>query len=164
MPSHKIPTMLLKRKKEGKTDYRNRLGLLKSRMPRVAIRKFNKNIIAQVITYNETGDKIESQAHSKELEKYGWSNSKNNVPASYLVGLILAKKSKLKEAILDVGLQKPTKGSKIYALLKGCVDGGMKIPHDEKVLPTNERITGKHIQGKDIEKNFNEVKEKIIKS
>ncbi len=164
MPSHKIPTMLLKRKKEGKTDYKNRLGLLKGRTPRLTVRKFNKNIIAQIITYNPTGDIVVAEAHSKELEKFGWKNSRNNVPASYLVGLLLSKKSKQKEAILDVGLQKPTKGSRIYSLLKGCVDGGMQIPHDESVLPAKERILGKHIQGKDIEKDFNTVKEKIIKS
>ena len=164
MPSHKIPTNPLRRKKEGKTNYKKRLGILKGGIPRLVVRKFNKNVIAQIITYNAKGDKVEAQAHSKELEKYGWKESRNNVPASYLVGMLLAKKTKIKEAILDAGLQKPTKGSRIYSTVKGCIDGGMKIPHDAEGFPKIERITGKHIQGKDLEKTFNETKEKIIKS
>ena len=163
MPSHKIKTNPLRRKKEGKTDYKKRLGLLKGGLARLVVRKFNKNVIAQIITYSPSGDKVESQAHSKELEKYGWKESKNNVPASYLVGMLLSKKTKIKEAILDTGLQKPTKGSRIYSTVKGCIDGGMKIPHDAEVFPSKERIIGKHIQGKDMEKTFNETKEKIIK-
>jgi large subunit ribosomal protein L18 len=163
MPSHKIKTIPQRRKREGKTNYKKRLSLLKSGKPRLIVRKFNKNIIAQIVIYDATGDKIEAQAHSKELEKYGWKESKNNVPASYLVGLILSKKTKIKEAILDAGLQKLTKGSRIYSLVKGCIDGGMEIPHDAEVFPSKERITGKHIAGKDIEKIFNATKEKIIK-
>lgn len=164
MPSHKIPTIPKRRKVEGKTDYKKRLGALKSGMPRLVVRKFNKNIIAQIVRYTPKGDVVDAQSHSKELEKYGWKESKNNVPASYLVGILLAKKTKTKEAILDAGLRKPTKGSKIYSLVKGCIDGGIKIPHDAEVFPKPERIIGKHIEGKDIEKNFNETKEKIIKS
>ena len=163
MPSHKIKTVPLRRKKEGKTDYSKRLCTLKGGEPRLVIRKFNKNIIAQIITYNEKGDRVEAEAHSKELEKYGWKGSKNNVPASYLLGALLAKKTGIKKAVLDTGLQKPTKGSRIYSLVKGCVDGGMKIPHNPEVFPTKERIEGKHKEGKDIEKNINETKKKIIK-
>ncbi len=159
--SRKIRTILYRRKRIGKTDYKKRLALLKNKSPRLVIRRFNKNIIAQIISYEENGDKIEAQAHSKELEKLGWKGSKNNVPASYLVGMLLAKKSKAKNAILDVGLQQPTKGSRIYACLKGAVDGGIKVPHSPEVLPKIERIEGKHIEGKDMTKAISEIKQKI---
>lgn len=163
MSNNKIPRVQYRRKREQKTDYKKRLALLKGKTSRLVVRKFNKNIVAQIISYSDKGDKVEAFAHSKELEKYGWKNSKTNVPASYLVGLLLSKKSKIKNAVLDTGLQTPTKGSKIFACVKGCVEGGLAIAHSEEALPSKERISGKHIQKKDVEKNFNETKEKIIK-
>ena len=38
-----------------------------------------------------------------------------------------------------------TKGSKIYAAIKGAKDGGISIPHSEEILPSEERISGQHI-------------------
>ena len=163
MSNNKIPQISYKRKREQKTDYKKRLAILKSRMPRVVVRKFNKNIVAQIITYEEAGDKVLAFAHSKELEKYGWKHSKNSVPASYLLGILLSKKSKTKKAILDTGLVSPTKGSRIFACVKGCIDGGMEIPQSEEAMPSPERLAGKHIQGKNLEKDIKETKEKIIK-
>ena len=163
MSKNKIPQITYRRKREQKTDYKKRLALLKSKTPRIVIRKFNKNLVAQIVAYSEEGDKVTSFAHSKELEKYGWKNSKTNLPAAYLLGVLLSKKSKTKEAILDTGLHTPTKGSRIFAFVKGCVDGGMKVPHSEEALPSAERLSGKHIQGKNFEKDIKEAKEKIIK-
>jgi hypothetical protein len=53
--------------------------------------------------------------------------------------------SGVKEAILDIGLQSPTKGSKIFATLKGVLDAGVLVPHGEGVLPSEKRIQGQHI-------------------
>jgi large subunit ribosomal protein L5e len=41
---------------------------------------------------------------------------------------------------LDVGIQRTTKGCRIFGALKGAVDGGLDIPHSEKLFPgyTNE--------------------------
>lgn len=41
---------------------------------------------------------------------------------------------------LDVGIQRTTKGCRIFGALKGAVDGGLDIPHNEKLFPgyTNE--------------------------
>merc|ERR1711988_1032855 len=43
-------------------------------------------------------------------------------------------------AFLDVGVRRTTKGCRIFGALKGAVDGGMDIPHNEKLFPgyTNE--------------------------
>ncbi|KAK8807312.1 hypothetical protein WA158_004071 [Blastocystis sp. Blastoise] len=35
-------------------------------------------------------------------------------------------------AVLDIGLKRTTTGAKIFAVLKGAVDGGLDIPHSEK--------------------------------
>ena len=82
---------------------------------------------------------------SLDLKKFGWNTSRANIPSAYLVGMLLAKKSKEKKAILDLGLQTPVKGSRIFAVVRGCIDGGMDIPHSDEILPGEDRIRGKHI-------------------
>ena len=47
--------------------------------------------------------------------------------------------------ILDIGLNQSVGGSRIYALLKGAVDAGLKIPHSADILPKPERINADHI-------------------
>jgi len=138
-------TIYYRRKREGKTNYKKRLALLKSGKLRLVIRKFNRNIIAQIIEYHPEGDKVIAGTHSNELKKYGWKLNNGNVPAAYLVGLLIGKKAKGKEAILDLGLQSPVKGGRLYAVLKGAIDGGLKINADKETFPTQERIEGKHI-------------------
>lgn len=156
-----------KRRSLQKTDYRKRLALVKSGKPRLVIRKSLENMRVQVISYSESGDKVIASAFSPELDRFGWKMGKGNLPAAYLTGLlggVRAKKANIKEAVLDLGLQTSTKGSRIYAALKGVVDAGLSVPHSEEVLPSEERIMGKHIQNrKDIEKMFAEVREKILK-
>ena len=67
---------------------------------------------------------------------------------------------KIKEAILDIGLRSPIKGSIDYAALKGAVDGGLAIPHSKEVLPSEKRIKGEHIKNS----QFEEMKQKIMKA
>lgn len=43
---------------------------------------------------------------------------------------------------LDVGLKPTTDGTKIFAALKGAVDGGLDIPHSEKCFPGYDREEG----------------------
>ncbi|MAG38744.1 50S ribosomal protein L18 [Candidatus Woesearchaeota archaeon] len=153
------------RKIKGKTNYKKRLELLKSRKNRLVIRRTNKYIIIQIVSYESDGDKILASVNSKELKKLGWKNSCKNISASYLTGLLLGKKAedkKLKEAILDLGLQTHIKGSSLYSALKGVVDSGFKVPVSKKVFPPTDRIEGKHISEK-ISKEFEGLKNKILK-
>ena len=64
--------------------------------------------------------------------------SGKNTSSAYLTGYLCGKKA-LKEgiegAVLDLGLKTSINGSKIYAALKGAVDAGMNIPHNESILP-----------------------------
>lgn len=156
-----------KRRRLQKTDYKKRLALLKSGKPRLVIRKSLDNMKVQIIGFNVAGDKTMASAFSSELGSLGWKNGMGNIPAAYLTGLLAgtrAKKAGISEAVFDLGLQTNTKGSRIYAALKGAVDAGLAIPHSEDILPDGERISGKHIQGrKGIEKEFAELKEKILK-
>ena len=52
----------------------------------------------------------------------------------------------VKEAILDIGFQKPQQKGIVYASLKGLLDGGVVIAHSEEILPPEEAIQGKKIE------------------
>ncbi len=154
-----------RRRREGKTDYRKRISLIKSRKKRLVVRIQNNTIISQIIEYNPKGDETITQAISKELKEYGYEGNYSNIPAAYLTGLLIGKRAQekeIKEAVLDIGRRTPVKGSKTFAVLKGAVEAGMEIPHGKKVLPDEERIKGKHIEEyKDKDLKINEIAEKI---
>jgi large subunit ribosomal protein L18 len=138
----------LRRRREGKTDYKARKALVISRRPRLVVRGTLKNAIAQIIVAKPQGDEILAAAHSKELTKfYGWKAPTGNIPAAYLTGLLCGLKAKTKgvtEAILDIGLVPPTKSSISFAILSGVVDSGVNVPHDEAKI-VKERTKGEHI-------------------
>ncbi|MEK6959342.1 MAG: 50S ribosomal protein L18 [archaeon] len=135
-----------RRRREQKTDYRKRLGLVRSNKPRIVVRKTNKRIIAQAIMFDPKGDNTLASADSNELEKFGFYGT-NNTPSAYLTGYLLGKKlaSKSKEGILDMGRKKASKGNVIFAALKGVADSGIAIPYSAEVVPSEDRINGKVI-------------------
>ena len=155
-----------RRRRDGKTDYRHRLKLLKSNLPRIVVRKTLNNIIVQFVEYAPNGDKIIGSASGFELKKLGWKYSTANIPAAYLTGLLAGKravKNNIKNTVLDIGLQKPVKGSKVFASLKGTIEAGVSTPHDKDMLPTDDRVMGAHIS-KEIEKSFKDIKAKIMEA
>ncbi len=155
----------LKRRRLGKTDYRQRYRLLASGKPRLIFRKKTKNIIMQIIKYNPKGDTVIITSTTKELEKYGWNIARRNTPAAYLIGYLTGLKSKSKdivEVIYDVGLHKTTKGSIMFAALKGAIDAGLKIPHSPDLFPNQDRITGKHLKNNPFEKTLANIKNKFV--
>lgn len=161
----KLTILSYKRRRKGKTNYHKRLSLLKSEKIRLVIRKSLNNILLQLVQYNPNGDKIIISLHSAILKKYGWNFHRGNIPAAYLIGLICGKtalKKNIKDAILDLGLNKSSKGSVQYAAVKGILDSGLNVPCDEEVFPKEDQINGKNIS-EEINKKFDEVKDKIIK-
>ena len=104
--------------------------------PRLVARSSLKNTVAQIIVAKPHGDEVLASAHSRELQKkYGWKAPTGNIPAAYLTGLLCGLKAKAKgvtEAILDIGLVAPTKGSKVFATLSGVLDAGVVVPHSEE--------------------------------
>lgn len=141
----KVPN---RRRREGKTNYRKRLKLLLSKKPRLVVRITNKRVIAQIIEYRPQGDHVIVSVDSTKLCELGWKGDLNNTPASYLTGILIGKKALecgIKETILDIGLRSPTKGARVFAVLRGAVEAGLEIPHNEEILPDDERVFGKHI-------------------
>ena len=128
-------------------------------------RKTNKYLIAQYAASEETQDKIELGISSKSLLKHGWpkefKGSLKSIPASYLTGLLFGKMiAKKRTPIVDFGMARGIHGSKIFAFVKGLVDSGIKIKHDEKIFPDEERIRGTHLK-KDFSKIFDKIKSEI---
>lgn len=154
-----------RRRREGRTDYRQRLKLLKSRKIRMVVRKSLKNTQIQFIEYKETGDNVLATANSKELvSKYNWKYSTSNTPAAYLTGILAGKRAKDKgidECILDMGRYVPVTGSKVFASLKGAIDAGVDCPISEEKIPDEKRLMGTHLDEK-IKPAVNEIKNKII--
>src|SRR3989344_786590 len=155
---------LKRRRREYKTDYKLRLSLLKSEKPRLVVRKTNKYIIIQVIESEEAKDKVLAGITSKELLENGWdkkfAGSLKSLPAAYLSGLLMAKKIKEKlkkpQVILDIGMTRHVKGSRMYAAAKGIIDGGVELNMSESVCPSKERLNGDHL-----DKNVAEMVKKI---
>lgn len=136
---------------------------------RMIVRITNTNVIAQIAYARIEGDIVISAAYSHELPKYGVTMGLTNYAACYCTGLLLARRvlKKLKldtlyegqtevdgemfaiedvesgpgafRANLDIGLARTTTGAKIFAVMKGAVDGGIDIPHSEKRFPGYDR-------------------------
>jgi large subunit ribosomal protein L18 len=141
---------LKRRRREGRTDYKLRLGLLKGGIPRIVIRRTNKYFILQVVESLEAQDKVIMTVNSKELLKNGWSKenigSLKSVPAGYLIGLLAAKKFKKGKYIIDLGMARTISGSRVFAVVKGLIDGGLNINVDGKVFPLENRLSGEHLK------------------
>jgi len=163
-PRHRVP---YRRRREGKTDYRARLKLLRSGKARLVVRRSLKHTVVQLVSYEEAGDRVLASSTTGQLRELGWTGSTGNTPAAYLAGLMAgrrASKVKITEAILDIGRIRPSKGSKVFAALKGVLDAGVRVPHSDEILPSEERLKGGHLNRPEIAKLFEEVKQKIIKS
>jgi len=152
-----------RRRREGKTDFRTRINLLRSGLPRAVVRKSHRNVIVQLIEFDPAGDRVITTAQAFDLRKHGWKGSTANTPAAYLTGYLAGTKalsSGVKSAVLDIGLSAPTKGGRVFATLKGMVDAGLDIPYSEDVVPPEERIRGEHIS-EDMKGQFETVKAEI---
>ncbi len=146
---NKTYAVQFRRKRAGKTSYRNRLSLLSSNKPRLIVRKSLHNFTAQIAEYGQDGDRIITGASSTELKKYGWASSRSNTSAAYLTGLLAGIKAGakgVKEAVPDIGMQISKKGARIHAAIKGAADSGIKVPYSEEIMPSPERIEGKHVE------------------
>ncbi|MEM2024846.1 MAG: 50S ribosomal protein L18 [Desulfurococcaceae archaeon] len=145
-PKYKVPR---KRRREGKTNYYKRYTMILSGHPRFVVRKTNKYLWVQVVIAKPNGDQVLASAHSRELAtKFSWKGGTSNTPAAYLTGLLAALRALQKEikyAVPDIGLYSPTEGSIVFAAIKAANDAGLEVPLSKDVVPSEERIAGKHI-------------------
>ena len=145
----KVRVIAHRRRREQRTDYRKRLRLIRSGKPRLVVRRSVNSMNCQIVSHDPKGDKAIVTVSARNLKAFGWKARTGNLPAAYLTGMLCgmeAKKAGVKKAVLDMGLQTSTKGSRIYGCLKGCLDAGIDVPHSPEILPPLERIRGLHIE------------------
>ena len=139
---------VLKRRRLHLTDYRQRKALFLSGKPRFVVRFSLRYCYAYFVDEKREGDYTIAGANLKELMRdFEWLGG-NNTPGAYLVGLLAGFKGKaagVKEAVLDIGLARSVRGSRIYACVMGARDAGVDIPVGEEVLPSEDRVRGEHI-------------------
>jgi len=138
---------------------------------RMVVRFTNRDVITQIAYATILGDVILSSSYSHELPNYGIKHGLTNYAAAYATGLLLArralKKLKLDETyvglaepngeffmveeaegprpffvLLDVGLARTSTGARVFAAMKGAVDGGLEIPHKNKRFVGYNKETG----------------------
>ncbi len=139
---------------------------------RFVVRFTNRDVICQVVYATLAGDVCIASAYSHELPKYGMKAGLKNYAATYATGLLCARRLLTKygladayegktddlgedyhveqeegearpfKCFLDTGLVRTSTGARVFAALKGAVDGGLDIPHNEK------RFAGYDLQDK----------------
>jgi len=127
---------------------------------RLVVRFTNRDVITQMVRAKIEGDHVFAAAYGHELTRYGIPVGHSNYSAAYATGLLLARRVLTKfgiadkyqgqaavtgedynvepladgprplHAVLDTGLKRTSTGSRVFAALKGCVDGGISIPHN----------------------------------
>jgi len=132
---------------------------------RLIVRLSNRDITCQVAYSRIEGDKIVCAAYSHELPKYGVKVGLTNYAAAYCTGLLVARRLLKQLGLdslyqgttdvtgdeynveaaeegpgafrcyLDVGLNRTSTGARVFAAMKGAVDGGLNIPHSTKRFP-----------------------------
>lgn len=143
----------------------------------------NRDVICQVIYATIAGDITICAAYAHELPKFGMKAGLTNYAAAYATGLLCARRLLTKyglaetyegntenigedynveaegdrrpfKCFLDVGLVRTSTGARVFAALKGAVDGGLDIPHNDK------RYAGYDLQDKSLD---SETLERYIK-
>ena len=157
-----IQKTVRRRRHDGKTDYSARLNLLRGQKPRVIFRKSNRYLFAQIVLTDIAQDSVVAGVSTKDLLVHGWpknlAGSLKSLPAAYLMGYMLAKKSKqFSSGILDIGLIRHVPKSRVYAFVKGMRDAGFEIPCSDDVLPDENLLSKKS----ETAKLINQIKGKL---
>jgi len=150
-----------RRRRNGKTNYRKRLALVKGGKTRMVVRRSNRNVLVQFVDFTPTGDKTLLTLTSKELGKTHKWPVKRNTWTAYLTGLMagkLAQKKGIKTFVLDMGRYVPSKGSVIFAALKGVIDSGLETSVENDKIP-EDKISNPPDNYKGM---FDEIKNKIM--
>jgi large subunit ribosomal protein L18 len=138
-----------RRRREGKTDYRVRLRLLKSDLPRAVVRLSGQRIRVAIVAFDPLGDRVVAAAESSELPGIAFPRASTaTTPAAYLTAYLAGLRAKAGgagSAVLDTGLRHPTSGGRLSAALKGLLDAGLEIPHGEGGFPGSDRLNGSHL-------------------
>jgi len=164
---------------------------------RLVVRFTNRDVIAQMVRAKIEGDYVYAAAYGHELKKYGIPVGHSNYASAYAVGLLIARRTLKKfgldskyqgqtqitgedynvepiadgprplRAVLDTGLKRTSTGSRVFATLKGAVDGGIDIPHsvsryvgyDAEAKKLKADVLRKHIFGAHVADHMRQLKD-----
>ena len=109
--------------------------------------------------------KPEAKKVEKKEDKKVVAKKVDKVQKAQKVVKVVASKKKTRrgfKAYLDIGISRSTNGNRVFAAMKGACDGGLNIPHSNKIFPGFEigenkvrnydaadhrdRIFGQHVQ------------------
>ena len=148
MTKHKY-VHIFRRRREGKTDYRKRRGIIVGKNPFLSVRISGRFVYSQILSPTSEGDLTLCAASSRDLEKkFGWKGSSKSVPGAYLTGFYLgqlAGEKKIKNAVLYSGVGRFVHGSRLASVINGAKDAGLEVKVDEESLPDESRLKGSHI-------------------
>jgi len=65
-PRYKVA---FRRRREGRTDFRQRAALLRARIPRAVVRTSLRHTSVQLVSYDAKGDFVVATAHSPEAHQ-----------------------------------------------------------------------------------------------
>ena len=129
---------------------------------RLVVRISNRDVTCQIAHATLAGDSILAAAYAHELPRNGLKVGLTNYAAVYCTGLLVARRALTKLGLadtykgaeqatgedysveevegaprpfcvlLDTGLKRTSTGSRVFAALKGALDGGLDIPHGDK--------------------------------
>lgn len=139
---------IFRRRREGKTDYRKRRGIIVGRSPFLSVRVSGRYIYAQILRPTASGDVTICATSSRDLTKFGWKGPSKNLPGAYLTGFYLgqlARQTNVKNAIVYSGVGRFIHGSRIASVINGAKEAGLEIGVDEESLPDEKRTKGTHI-------------------
>mmetsp|Transcript_2248 Transcript_2248/g.6074 ORF Transcript_2248/g.6074 Transcript_2248/m.6074 type:complete len:298 (-) Transcript_2248:157-1050(-) len=164
---------------------------------RFVVRITNKDVICQFVRALIVGDEVVCAAYAHELPRYGIPTGLTNYSAAYATGLLAARRLLTKfgladkyqgqveatgedynvepledgprpfKAFLDVGLVRTTTGHRVFACLKGALDGGVDIPHsetrfcgfDKEKKKLDAEVLREHIFGQHVAEYMNTMKD-----
>ena len=124
-----------KRRRQGKTDYYARKRLITQAIKKynsdkylIVIRITNKEIVAQIIPTELSGDKVFGSAYAHELKRYGVKHGLANWAAAYATGLLIARRA-LSKLGLDEAFTGVEEADGEYQLTEAAeVDGEERRP------------------------------------
>lgn len=148
-----------RRRRENRTDYKARRILLVSGLPRIVVRRTNKYFVLQAVESIEAQDRVLMTMTSKELLNNGWDKKKvgslKGISAGYLMGILFVKKLMAmkignRKYIVDLGMARTERGGRVFAVVAGLLEGGLDVPANDKVFPSEDRLMGEHAGLKDM--------------
>src|SRR5207245_8550200 len=89
-PRYSLP---FRRRREGRTDYRQRRSLIISGRPRAVVRLTNDHVYVQISEARPKGDVVKACAPSKELSKLGWQGGIDNIQSADLTALLVGNRT-----------------------------------------------------------------------